>query len=116
MGRNGRVLLCGMILCLLPGCAMTGKWSLTSVTPTAARRHFDYQSLTFQKDGSFYAEEQERGIKTTSGVYKYEGNTLTLKPHDGEDRSYQAELKGNELILERIWEDQTLTAVFERRQ
>lgn len=106
--------------CLLPcvGCTVHGKWSVASIDPTAARRDFDFQSLTLQEDGTFYIEANEAyGIEASSGVYSFEDGVLHLKEHDGESHTYNAELThgGKKLRLQEFWEGQKLIAVLERR-
>lgn len=98
----------------LTGCSIQGKWSLAEVEPTAARREAQYEVLTLQKDGSFYAEAKERGVQTTSGTYSFENDTLTLREHDGEQNAYPAKLSGDELRLEHIWQGQKVEMRYER--
>jgi hypothetical protein len=113
-----------------------------SVAPSSrdALRDIQYQVFTLQKDGTFYAEaersetagfsvhegatfhaegqQEQRGISTASGVYRYDNNTLTLTPHEGKPVSYQAKLidSGNKLELEKVWKDRTAKMIFERRE
>jgi len=100
-------------LIAVPGCAdISGKWSLAKVDPTAARRDFEYEVLTLQPDGTFYAEAREQGIESTSGTYSFGGGHLALKEHDGERQVYRARFEegGRELHLARDWEDSELEA------
>jgi hypothetical protein len=105
---------------IVTGCGITGKWSLESVNPTADRRDFEYQSLTLQKDGTFYAEslEPHQGIETTSGTYTYKNGTLALVAHDGEEHTYQAQLEdaGKKLQLVQTGRERKIKATFMRRQ
>lgn len=98
------------------GCSLNGKWSLAEIEPTAARRDFAYSSITFQDDGTFYAEGKDVLDQdvTLSGVYTYEDDVLHLRPHEGPARTYDAELKGNELELEQFWQGQKVVAKFDR--
>ena len=113
--RMGSVMLA---LTLLTGCSLRGNWSLTEVDPDAARGDFEYSTLKFQKDGTFYAQGKDAmdHSETVSGTYDYNGRTLHLAPRDGADTTYDADLKGNTLYLERFWEDQKLRATFERTE
>ncbi len=106
-----------MSAALFVGCTEHGKWSLSEVDPTAARRDFQFQSLTLQRDGTYYAEADEgMGIESTSGTYTYENGVLALASHDGERHTYDAELMrgGRQLQLQRHWNGQRLTATFQR--
>jgi len=109
--------LATLALLWLTGCGVNGQWSLSSVDPTAARRDFQLQSLTLQRDGSFYAEELEGGdIRTTSGTYTYKSGKLRLVAHDGEAQTYDAKMHGgDELVLERNWDGGTVEAKFVRK-
>lgn len=111
-----QVMLALLAAMVLSGCTVVGKWSLASVDPEAARRDFEYTSLTLQKDGTFYAEEEENGIKTTSGTYSYGDGVLSLSAHDGERHTYDAHIRGDRLHLEEVWKGQKLKAEFERKE
>lgn len=125
------------MLTLTAGCSVTGKWSMASVEPEAARRDFEFASLSLQKDGTFYAESQvtvvsqtevkspggdsfysetkEGGIRTASGTYTFEDGTLTLAPHGGPPVPYDAVLvDANRLRLEKFWQGRKVKAVFKR--
>lgn len=130
--------LMALLLVLMMGCSIRGKWSLASIEPEAARRDFEYSSLTLQKDGSFYAEsqtpvvskaqvqvrgdgslyagsEKKQGVLTSSGTYRFRDDTLTLIPHDGRPVTYAATFKdANHLRLEKFWRGQKVKTVFER--
>lgn len=97
------------------GCGVQGKWSLASVEPSAARRDFQYEVLTLEGDGSFYAEARDGNTRTTSGTYRYEKGVLSLREHDGEEHAYDAEVNGNTLKLKQTWEDRKLVASFDRK-
>jgi hypothetical protein len=118
--RMKRVLSGGALagLVWLAGCAVDGKWSLTSVEPSAARRDFQYEVLTLEKDGSFYAEAREGTgeTRTTSGTYRYEKGVLALREHDGEEHAYDASVSSDQMKLKRPWQDRQLVARFERKQ
>jgi len=103
---------------VVTGCGVNGKWELSTVDPTAARRDFEFQSLTLQSDGSFYAESSEAGekIRTTSGTYTYQKGTLRLVEHDGEAHSYDAVRQGDELVLKQHWHGQPIKAKFVRKE
>lgn len=108
--------VCVVLLPALAGCSIHGKWSLASVEPSAARRDFQYEVLTLEKDGSFYAEAREPATKTTSGTYRYDDGVLWLREHDGEEHSYEAEVAGECLKLKQPWKDRQLVARFERKE
>ena len=40
------------------------------------------ESLTLERDGSFYAEAKLPETKTTSGIYRYDAGVLNLKEHE----------------------------------
>ena len=103
---------------VLHGCSVNGKWNLAEVEPTAAIRDFEYQSLTLQKDGTFYAEAMEGPIRTTSGTYTYEDGTLDLIAHDGARATNDGSLQesGNQLCLVEMWDGRKLKAVMERKE
>ncbi len=103
-----------LALGVLAGCGINGKWSLAQVDPTAARRDVKYESLSLQKDGTFYAEAKGDVAKSTSGTYTYEDSTLTLVSHTGEVDTYDADLNGNELYLTSFWNGQKLKTTYER--
>lgn len=111
-------MLPAVLLSLTAGCSMVGKWSLTNVEPSAARRDFQYEVLTLEKDGSFYAEAKEPTTRTTSGTYSHKDKMLTLAEHNGDKHTYEAELleSGNKLRLKEIWKDRQLVADFDRKQ
>lgn len=121
----------------LTGCSITGKWSLASIEPEAARRDFEFASLTLQKDGSFYAEShttvvaqaqvqteaggsfhaeaKEPGIRTTSGTYVFRDGTLTLTTHAGVQVPFDAAVEdANRLRLEKFWQGRKVKARFNR--
>lgn len=104
------------VLVVLTGCSVQGNWSLASVEPSAARRDFEYETLTLQKDGSFYAEGRERGTRTTSGTYRYEKGVLALREHDGEEHAYEADVAPDKMKLKQTWQDRQLVAHFDRKQ
>lgn len=115
-----RLVLMQLAACVVlaaTGCSVVGKWELTAVEPTAARRDFQYEVLTLEKDGSFYAEGREGATKTTSGTYRYEGGVLALREHDGEEHTYRAECASAEQMkLKDTWKDRELVAVFARKE
>jgi hypothetical protein len=106
-----------VLLVLLAGCSVEGKWTLTEVDPTAARRDFEYESLTLQEDGTFYAESRgPTGIETSSGTYTHENGTLNLESHDGERHTYNTRfLTERHLRLQGFWNGQKVYAKFERQ-
>src|SRR5262245_27454379 len=120
-----QILMMPVLVCALfvaAGCSVVGKWELASVDPSAARRDFQYETLTLEKDGSFYAESREGaaippGTKTTSGTYRYQDGVLALREHDGEEHTYRAQCpSGDRMKLKDTWKDRELVAVFERKQ
>lgn len=102
------------------GCAqLEGKWSLAKVDPTAARRDFEFESLTIQKDGTFYGESRGAAdTRSISGDWTVKGGVLSLKDHDGNVYTYDSELSpdGGELTLSRHWERTRMQAVMEKRK
>jgi hypothetical protein len=96
------------------GCVV-GHWELEKVEPQAARRDVTFQSFTLQRDGSFYAEAEDEGIHTKSGTYTYKDGVLDFKTHDGTRYTYDAELVGAKLHLERFWEGQKLELDYAKR-
>jgi hypothetical protein len=106
-------------LTLLSGCAkMEGTWSLAEVDPTAARRDFEYESLTLQEDGTFYAEARKLGnLESVSGTWRVQDGVLSLKEHSGTRHTYTTELDpgGKRLTLSRHWEDRNMYAILEKR-
>ncbi len=133
-----RVWMLGLIVMTVAGtgCSVKGKWSLSSVDPEAARRDFEFGSLTLQEDGTFYGEAQTvvvehakvesttgasfesqsktPGIKTSSGTYTAENGILTLRPHNGPPIPYDYSVSGSELKLEKFWEGQKVKTTFKR--
>ena len=103
---------------LLAGCSVEGKWSLAEVDPTAARRDFEFESLTLQDDGTFYAEARgPGGIETSSGTYVHENDTLTLTAHNGERHTYGTKfLSATRLQLQGFWEGKKVFAEFDRQE
>ena len=116
MSRIARLSLLGFVLLSVAGCAVQGKWSLSSVEPSAARRDFQYEVLTLENDGSFYAEAREGATKTTSGTYRYENGVLSLREHNGQERAYDAQVTSDQMKLKQPWQDRQLVACFERKQ
>jgi hypothetical protein len=116
MVRIAGIVVFALALLGATGCAVQGKWSLASVEPSAARRDFQYEVLTLENDGSFYAEAREGRTKTTSGTYRFERGVLSLREHDGEEHAYDAQVSADELKLATTWEDRKLVARFDRKQ
>ncbi|HPF37450.1 MAG TPA: lipocalin family protein [Phycisphaerae bacterium] len=110
-----RLTLTGLAL-MMTGCSLEGKWSLSDVEPTAARRDFEFESLTLQEDGTFYAEARgATGIETSSGTYIYDDDTLTLTAHSGEQHAYNARfVTATRLELQGFWNGQKVYAKFNR--
>lgn len=114
MKRIRIALACCTLMAAL-GCGVEGKWSLSSVDPSVARKDFPYEVLTLQKDGSFYAESREGGARTASGTYRYEHNVLSFHEKSGALKTYDAKKDGNDkLKLEQPWQDRKLVATFQR--
>ena len=90
--RRLLVLLLPAGLVLATGCTITGKWTLEKIKPEAGLHEFDYASLTFQKDGSFYGEALNPGVRATAGTYVYKDGTLILDPYDGPRLAYAAKV------------------------
>lgn len=116
--RNGILTVCATAaLFTLVGCSVDGKWSVARIDPDAARRDFEFSSLTLQDDETFYAEANGTdGIKSVSGTYTYDDGVLSLKTHDGQRYTYDAKLcaAGHEMKLARHWEGRRLEATLER--
>lgn len=106
------------VLAVLAGCSVEGKWSLAEVEPTAARRDFEFESLTLQDDGTFYAESKgPNGVETTSGTYTYDDNTLDLVAHSGERHTYNARfITATRLELQGFWNGRKVYADFDRTE
>ena len=97
------------------GCTVTGKWTLEKIKPTAGLHEFDYASLTLQKDGSFYGEALNPGVRATAGTYTYRDGTLVLEPYDGPRVAYAAQQPdNNHLKLEQTTESERIEAKFKR--
>lgn len=116
MARVEKLSWLAITLLVSAGCSVQGKWSLSSVEPSAARRDFQYEVLSLEKDGSFYAEAREGGTRTTSGTYRYENGVLSLREHDGEEHAYDADVSADRMNLKQPWQDRQLVAKFERTQ
>jgi hypothetical protein len=117
MNRKALATICAAAL-LITGCGIDGKWSLSSVDPTAAWRDFEYQSLILQRDGTFHGEALEFGdqIRATSDTYTYDDGTLQLVAHDGEIHAYDTRMHGaNELVLKRNRDGRKVAATFHRK-
>lgn len=134
--RHAMALLVPLAILGSTGCSIVGKWSMASIEPEAARRDFEFASLTLQKDGSFYAEAQstvsqaqvqtesggsfyaeskEPGVRSASGTYVYKDNTLTLTTHAGVHVPYEAHLtSNNSLRLDKFWQGRQVKAQFKR--
>jgi len=111
------------VMCLVglgSGCAnrIPGKWSLANVEPTAARRDFEYTSLTLQKDGTFYGEAQNGSVKSQSGTYSFHDGVLDLVAHNGERNTFDATIAsgGKKLMLEQFWKGNKVKAEFIRKE
>jgi hypothetical protein len=115
MQDTTKAVLLSILLLGMTGCSIHGKWSLASVEPSAARRDFQYEVLSLEKDGSFYAEAREPVTRTTSGTYRHDDGVLSLREHDGEEHAYQTEVAGECLKLKQPWQDRQLVATFERK-
>lgn len=119
----GRFAVAALAVLLVAGCRthIQGKWSLAQIDPDAARRDFEFTSLTLQDDGTFYGEaSSDEGTRTTSGTYLYKvrENTLVLNTHDGRALTYDADVlrNGRELELIKFWKQQKVIARFEREE
>jgi hypothetical protein len=111
------VLLIPLTLVLATGCSIQGKWTLEKIEPTAGLHEFDYASLTLQKDGSFYGEALNPGVRATAGTYVYKNDTLVLEPYDGPRVAYAAKFRdANHLKLEQTTENERIEALFQRAE
>lgn len=112
-------MLPALAVLFIGACAsMEGKWSVSHVDPTAARRDFAFDSVTLQQDGTFYAEAHEYGdIVTVSGTWSLNEGILSLEEQDGERHTYDARLVGggNRMELIRHWNGRRLTATLDRQ-
>lgn len=115
--RNHTWIVTGLALFAMAGCSIEGKWNVTEVTPTAAVRDFDFSVITLQEDGTYYAERNIDGIRTTSGTFRFDGKLLLLNEHNGETLSFDARLSGDgrTIRLEKFWRDQKMKAVLTRK-
>lgn len=108
----------GAVVLLAAGCGVAGEWELSQVDPTAARRDVDFQALTLQDDGTFYAEAMgPDGIRTISGTYTYDGGVLALTEHSGLQHAYDVELAdgGDQMRIHHLRRDgQVVRATFVR--
>lgn len=102
---------------VLCGCTVHGKWNMKEIQPTAAVRDFDFSVITLQEDGTYYAERNDGGIRTTSGTYRFDGRLLVLDEHNGETLTFDASLSGDgrRLVVQKFWRDQKVKAVFARK-
>ena len=113
--RRSLALLVPLSLVLATGCSIHGKWALEKIKPTAGLHEFDYASLTLHKDGSFYGEALNPGVRATAGTYVYENDTLVLEPYDGPRVAYSAKFRdASHLKLEQTTESQRIEALFEK--
>lgn len=117
MQLTRRLAMAGLAL-TLTGCSVQGKWSLADVEPTAARRDFEFESLTLQDDGTFYAESRgPNGIETSSGTYTYDDDLLDLQAHSGERHTYNAKfITATRLQLQGFWNGRRVYADFDRTE
>lgn len=117
MNRKLKIALAGLAM-VVTGCSLEGKWSLAEVEPTAARRDFEFESLTLQDDGTFYAESRgANGIETSSGTYTHENNTLNLRAHSGEQHTYNTKfITATRLQLQGFWDGRKVYAEFDRKE
>ena len=117
MNRLHQVLVLACLASMGGGCAnIHGKWSLANVEPTAARRDFEYTSLTLQKDGTFYGEAQNGSVKSQSGTYSFHDGILDLVAHNGERDTYDAAIRRDKLMLEQFWKGNKVKAEFIRKE
>lgn len=112
-GRPAAALLFAAALALTTGC-VHGHWELTNVRPDAGRGDVDFQTLTLQRDGSYFAQTNDTA-EPVSGTYTYDHGILDLQDTRGERNTYEAKVVGRELRLQRLWEGQRLVMVYERR-
>jgi hypothetical protein len=104
---------------LATGCSgkVAGKWSLSTVEPTAATRDMEYTSLTLQEDGTFYAEAINGTVKSQSGTYSYDNKVLDLVAHNGERETFDVRrLTSRKMCVEQFWRGQKLKAEFVRKE
>ena len=110
----------GLALLLVPlaGCAVTGQWTMKSITPESAKEHFQLQWMCLMSNGDYMACATEgTQCKKMSGTYMYDAKakTLTFKT-DGKERKYNADLlcPGGEM---KVWSSEPgteWTAVMKR--
>ncbi|MCB9854485.1 MAG: lipocalin family protein [Phycisphaerales bacterium] len=116
MRKSKQIMMAGFAL-WLAGCSVEGKWSLADVEPTAARRDFEFESLTLQEDGTFYAESRgPNGVETSSGTYTFGDDTLNLEAHSGERHTYNTKfITAGRLQLQGFWNGRRVYAEFDRK-
>ncbi|MCC6312247.1 MAG: hypothetical protein IT345_15225 [Trueperaceae bacterium] len=112
--RPAFVLVCATALGLAAGC-VHGRWELVEVDPDAARGDVEFQTITLQDDGSYFAQTNDDGVQPASGTYTYSDGVLDLQEKDGDRHSYEAAVVGEQLHLKRLWEGQKLKMIYERR-
>jgi hypothetical protein len=113
--RQLLVLLIPTGLVLATGCTITGKWTLETIKPEAGLHEFDYANLTFQKDGSFYGEALNPGVRATAGTYTYNHGTLILTPYDGPRLACAARIPDpSHLHVDVTTENERIQTVFKR--
>lgn len=103
-----------MVIAILSGCSVRGRWDLAQTD----RGNAEFRSLRLDKDGTFLAEgggSPDR-IEPASGTYSYENGVLILDSRDGEHHSYDADLEnsGRDLKLKRFSEGKELELMYRR--
>jgi hypothetical protein len=98
-----RPIAAGMLTLLaggLAGCggAIVGDWQMVQAEPS--KEVFAIDDAHFHRDGSFAASITIEGKTAREvGTYKFSGFKLTLRPHAGGQRSYDAMIKLGKLEI-----------------
>ncbi len=117
--RRGIVLVSLAVLGgLLSGCGITGEWTLVTVEPKEAARHYAFGEFELRPDGTYEAEADfGKGLTKSSGTYTYENGKLTLVAADGETRTYDArliEMASKLEVVSTMQDGKKVTAVMRR--
>jgi hypothetical protein len=100
-------LLLSCVLLALTGCnGVTGRWTIDTVEPPAAKVHVPITAFCLMSDGTYCACKMEGDKCTpTKGTYKFDqpGKQLTFTPSEGKERVYKAELVDAKL---KVWSEE----------
>lgn len=85
---------------LLTGCAgaIHGRWHLAETARN--KQFFSIDKAEFRPNGTYTATTTIEGVThTEDGAYDFNGFTLRMRPVKGGQRSYTANVRGNELQI-----------------